>query len=144
MSHLKGRSASIIVDAFKNIFRFYLQLGFRIPTVHADGEFGALKDLIQNMPAGPIVNLTSGNEHVPEIEKRIRVVKDRSRAFHHSLLFNWIPKLMTIHAILNITKMLNHFPTKTRNLFGAQSLFYSHRRITGLQEKIDYTSSTVL
>ena len=30
----------------------------------------------------------------------------------HSLLFNRIPKLMTIHAILNIGKMLNYFPTK--------------------------------
>ena len=92
-------------------FRFYLQQGFLIQTVHADGEFEALKDIIQNMPAGPTVNLTSANKHVPEIEQRIRVVKDRSRAFHHSLLFNWIPKLMKIHAILNITKMLNYFLT---------------------------------
>ena len=65
VSHLKGRTAEIIFDAFKAIFRFYLQQGFRIQTVHKDGEFGALKDLIQNMPAGPIVNLTSANEHVP-------------------------------------------------------------------------------
>ena len=46
MSHLKGQTAAIIFDAFKDIFIFYLQQGFRIQTVHADGEFGALKDLI--------------------------------------------------------------------------------------------------
>ena len=67
VSHLKGRTEAIIFDAFKAIFRFYLQQGFHIQTVHADGEFGALKDIIQNMPAGHRVNLTSANEQVPEI-----------------------------------------------------------------------------
>ena len=64
VSHLKGRTAAIIFDAFKAIFRFYLQQGFRIQIVHEDGEFGELKDLIQNIPAGPIVNLKNVNEHV--------------------------------------------------------------------------------
>ena len=104
--------AAIIFDAFKTIFRLYPQRGFRIQTVHADGEFGALKDIIQNMPAGPRVNLTSANKHVPEIERRICVIKERSRAFCHSLLFNRISKLMTMHAILNIAKILNLFLTK--------------------------------
>ena len=112
VSHLKGRTAAIICDSLKDIFRFYLQKGFSIHTVHADGEFGALKDIIQNIPAGPRVNLTSANEHAPEIERRIHVVKERSCAFCHSLLFNRIPKLMTIHAILNIAKVLNYFLTK--------------------------------
>ena len=67
VSHLQGRTAAIIFNAFKAIFRFYLQRGFLIQTVHADGEFGVLKDLIQNIPAGPRVNLTSANKHVPEI-----------------------------------------------------------------------------
>ena len=112
VSHLKGWTAEIIFDAFKDIFRFYLQQGFRVQTVHADGEFGALKYLIQNMPEGPRVNLTSANEHVTEIERRICVVKERSCAFRHSHPFNRIPKLMTTHAILNIAKMLNYFLTK--------------------------------
>ena len=92
---MKGRTAEIIFDDFKSIFILYLQRGFHIQTVHADGEFEALKDLIQNMPADPRVNLKSG-----------------SHAFCHSLLFIRIPKLMTIQAILNIAKMLNYFPTK--------------------------------
>ena len=112
MSHLKGRKAAIIFDAFKSIFIFYIQRSFRIQTVHADGEFRVLKDLIQKMPAGTRVNLTSGNKHVPEIERHICVVKEISHAFHHSLPFNRIPKLITIHVILNITKMLNYFLTK--------------------------------
>ena len=73
--HLKRRTAALILDAFKANFRIYLQQGLRIQTVNADGEFGALKYLIQNIAAGPRVNLTSANEHVPGIERHICVVK---------------------------------------------------------------------
>ena len=102
----------MIFDAFKDILRFYLQQSFHIHTIHVDGEFGALKDLIQKIPAGPRVNRTIANKNVPEIERHICVVKERSHTFSHSLLFNHIPKLMKIHAVLNITKMLNYFLTK--------------------------------
>jgi hypothetical protein len=54
-----------------------------------------------------MVNLESANEHVPEIERRIRLVKERCRATRHIL-----PKLMTIHSVLNVVKLLNFFSTK--------------------------------
>ena len=112
ISHLSGRESTEIFKAFKIIFRFYLQSGFRITTVHADGEFAAIHQFIQGIPGGPRLNRTRSNEHVPEIERIIQVVKERSRAMIHSLPFNRIPKLMIIHAILNISKMLNYFLTK--------------------------------
>jgi hypothetical protein len=55
--------------AFKEIYQYYLQRGFCITTVHADGEFAPLKVLIESLPGGPMVNLASPNEHVPEIER---------------------------------------------------------------------------
>ena len=36
--------------------------------VHVNGEFEPLKPLIELLPGGPIVNLASSSEHVPEIE----------------------------------------------------------------------------
>jgi hypothetical protein len=59
-----------------------------------------------------LVNLASPDEHVPEIEWQIQVVKERSQAAHHSLPFQRIPKLLMIHIVLNAVKMLNFFPTK--------------------------------
>ena len=103
-----------------------------------DGEFGSLKDIIQNIPAGPRVNLTSANEHAPEIERRILVVKKRSREFRHSLPFNRIPKLMTIHAILDIAKMLNYFTTKQ----GISSELSPSSILTG--ESLDYKKHLTL
>jgi hypothetical protein len=59
-----------------------------------------------------VVNLACANEHVPETERRIWVVKERCRATHHSLPFEQILKIMTIHIVLNVVKFLNFFPTK--------------------------------
>ena len=64
------------------------------------------------MPQGPKVNLASSSEHVPEIERRIRVVKERSRSIRHSLPYNKIPVLLTIWIVFNAVRLLNHFPVK--------------------------------
>jgi hypothetical protein len=112
VNHLADCTVPQIFKAFKEMYQYYLQRGFHIKTVHADGEFAPLKPLIESMPGGPMVNLASANEHVPEIERRIRVVKERCRATQHSLPFEIIPKLMTIHIVPNVVKLLNFFPTK--------------------------------
>ena len=112
VNHLANRTVPEIFKAFKEIYQFYLQRGFRITTVHADGEFEPLKALIASLPGGPTVNLASAHEHVPEIERRIRVVKERCRASRHNLPFKRIPKLLTIYIVFNVVKLLNFFPTK--------------------------------
>ena len=113
MTHLSSRKIAKIFKAFKALYKFYLQRGFRITEVHADNEFAPLEALIADMPRGPRLNVTSADEHVPEIERRIRVVKERARAIRHSLPFDRIPRLMTTHMILTVVKILNYFPTKS-------------------------------
>jgi hypothetical protein len=109
VNHLADRTVPHIFKAFKEMYQFYLQRGFLIKTVNADDEFAPLKTLIESMPGGPMVNLASANEQVPDIKRRIRVVKERCRATRHSLPFERIPKLMTIHIVLNVVKLLNFF-----------------------------------
>jgi hypothetical protein len=69
INHLVDRTVPQIFMAFKEIYQYYLQRGFHITTVHADGEFAPLKVLIKSLPGGPMLNLASPNEHVPEIEQ---------------------------------------------------------------------------
>jgi hypothetical protein len=109
VNHLADRTVPQIFKAFKEMYQYYLHHGFHITTVHADSEFAPLKTLAEAMPGGPMVNLASTNEHVPEIEHRILVVKERCRATRHSLPFHTIPKLMTIHIVLNVVKLLIFF-----------------------------------
>jgi hypothetical protein len=76
VNHLVDRNFLQIFKAFKEMYQFYLYHAFHITMVHADGEFAPLKTLIEAMPGGPMVSLASANEHEPEIESRIRVVKE--------------------------------------------------------------------
>jgi hypothetical protein len=69
VNHLTDRTVPQIFKAFKEMHQYYLQRGFHITKVHADGEFAPLKTLIEAMPGGPMVNLSSANEHVPKIER---------------------------------------------------------------------------
>jgi hypothetical protein len=132
VNHLVERTVLQIFKAFKEMYQYYLQRGFHITAVHADSEFAPLKTLIEAMPGGPMVNLASTNEHVPKIERRIRVVKERYQATRHSLQFHTIPKLMTIHIVLNVVKLLNFFPTK-----GGVSDYLSPKTIMS-GETLDY------
>jgi hypothetical protein len=112
VNHLAERTVPQIFKAFKEMYQYYLQRGFHITTVNADGEFAPLGSLIESITGVPMVNLASANEHVPEIERRIRVVKEQWWATQHSLPFERIPKLMTIHIVLNVVKLLIFFSTK--------------------------------
>jgi hypothetical protein len=76
VNHLKDRTVPQIFKYFKEMFQYYLQRGFHITTVHADGEFAPLKTFIEAMRDGPMVNLASAKKHATEIERRTRVVKE--------------------------------------------------------------------
>jgi hypothetical protein len=80
--------------------------------VHANHEFDALQSFINDMPRAPRLNITSADEHVPEVERCIRVIKERVRAIRHSLPFDQVPQMITIHMVLHVVKILNYFPTK--------------------------------
>jgi hypothetical protein len=112
VNHLADRTVPQIFKDLKEMYQYCLQRGFHIMPVHADGEFTPLKTLIESIPGGPMVNLASSNEHVPEIERQIWVVKERCRATRHRLPFQRIPKLMMIHIVLNVVKLLIFCTTK--------------------------------
>jgi hypothetical protein len=87
--------------------------GFQIVFVKGDGEFKPLKDLIESeLFGGPTMNLRSANEHMPEIERKIRVIKEQLRAIIYSMPVNAVPSLVTIHMVLFVAKALNIFPVK--------------------------------
>ena len=96
----------------KYIYRVYRRRGFRITHLHVDGQFEPLREMIESMPGGPVVVVANDNEHVPAIERRIRMAKERIRGVRSLLPFDRMPKLMVIHLVLHIGQMLTYFPTK--------------------------------
>jgi len=52
----------------------------------------------------PQLNLASANKHVPDIECKIRVIKERVQAVIYSIPFNALPARMLTHAVLFVVK----------------------------------------
>jgi len=64
-----------IAKAIDSISESYSMGGFHVSRIHMDGKFKRIQEKIlgQNI----WVNITSRNEHVPEIERYIWTVKER-------------------------------------------------------------------
>ena len=106
--HLEDRKAKTIHTAFNEVKIYYRKRGFMIINLYIDGEFSPLQEMItEHIPGGPNMNLTRTNEHVPEIERIIRVVKEREICVRHSLLFNKIPRVLLVHTVFVFVKILN-------------------------------------
>ncbi len=60
----------------------------------------------------PKINLSSANEHVPKIERKIWVIKEQVQAVVYSLPVNTLPPVVLLNAVLFVTKQLNLFPVK--------------------------------
>jgi hypothetical protein len=102
----RGPNCSVL-KAFREIW-YYLQRGFRITTVHADGDFASQdSDRVCQVARW---STASANEHVPESNDESGG-KGTGRATRHSLPISAYPKILTINIVLNVVK-LNFFPTK--------------------------------
>lgn len=64
------------MNALKLVMGVHRQAGFICQTALIDGEFKKVKQKLVNLTE---VNITSKNEHVPEIEWKIRNMKERTR-----------------------------------------------------------------
>jgi hypothetical protein len=124
VTHLSNRKIDTIFKAFKTIFKYYLERGFQVMTVTADGEFSPLDELLYELPGAPRLNLTATNEHEPYVERCIHVIKERVRAVRHSLPFTSLPMQVTTHMVFFVVKLLNYFPAK-----GGVSMEYSPKTI---------------
>jgi hypothetical protein len=108
VNHLSNRKIETMFQTFQEMCQFCLQRAFQITTARADEEFAPLQAMTQAVPGGPRVNLASSSEHIPEIGRRIKVVKERVRSTRHSLPFTKVPQIITIHTVFGSVTMLNH------------------------------------
>ena len=56
------------------------------------------------------LNITSRDEHVPEVERMIRTIKDRVRAVYNSLPYQHIPLTMIPKMVFTVIFWLSAFP----------------------------------
>jgi hypothetical protein len=56
------------------------------------------------------MNLNAHGDHVSEVERSIRTIKERVRADVHSMLFKRLPKMMVVELVHRAILVLNQFP----------------------------------
>ena len=112
----------------KSIFE-YTKRGFDVVDVPADKEFECLRELLGNVS----LEICGPDEHVPEVERSIRTMKETMRATAHGLLYRRLPKLMIVELVVMATRCLNGFPKDN----GVSEHMSPHSIVTGCT-RMDY------
>ena len=81
----------------------YTRGGFIVNLVLMDMEFDKIRDVLSMVE----VNTTAAQEHVPEIERRIRTIKERVRSVTSDFPFNPVPMLVLVQTVYTICLWLN-------------------------------------
>ena len=75
-------------------------------------EFGPLEKLVKQLPGVPDLDLASKEEHVGDVERNIRYLKEKFRQLRHTLPFKQIPGVIIVWMVQVCTMTLNMFPRK--------------------------------
>jgi hypothetical protein len=105
---LKNRKNPTIAQAFKNIKAIYAKRGFKIIMCHTDGEFESMRGDLLDL--GMDLNVVSAGEHVPEVERYIWTVKERTRCVYNTVPFKCMPSSMIVEMVHSGVFWLNMFP----------------------------------
>ena len=99
-----------LIKAVRDVRNIYHKRGFKIETMLMDGQFeGLIGDLAE---IGITLNTVARGEHVPEVERHIRTIKERARCVYNTMPFNKIPGRMLVELIYYSVFWLNSFPAR--------------------------------
>ena len=96
-----------MLDRVNKIRQLHLSRGVHISEIRSDGEFKCIESDI--LPCN--LNVAAPGEHVPEIERSVRTVKESTRTLQYDLPYKTQPKMMTEGNIYTAIKNLNALPT---------------------------------
>jgi hypothetical protein len=105
---ITDQKAPTLLESIKQVRNFYAQRGFRIVNCIMDGQFETLRGDLADLNIA--LETCGHDDHVPEIERHIRTLKERARAVYNTLPFQRLPARMIIELIHYCTFWLNAFP----------------------------------
>eukprot|EP00804_Cyclotella_cryptica_P027764 CCRYP_009202-RA/>CCRYP_009202-RA protein AED:0.72 eAED:0.12 QI:0/-1/0/1/-1/1/1/0/1137 len=107
---LDNMSVPTIISHFKVVIGVYASRGFRVTVILADNQFEPMRGELANL--GAIINVVSHDEHVPEIERFNRTIKERVRAAYNVLPFEFVPPVFIIELVYAQVFWRNMFAIK--------------------------------
>ena len=125
IEHVPHRTASKLGYLLQRIIRVYARAGFTIQTILMDNEFEKVKD---HVPEANL-NTPAASEHIGEIERKIRVIKERSRGILCTLPYSQFPQQLLIHLLHHVVMWLNNFPVAggVSDRFSPREIILRHR-----------------
>ena len=127
---VKDRKETTLLKSSATVVTLYRKAGFKVTTALMDGEFVPLQGGLTEI--GLTLNETSRDEHVGDIERYIRTVKERMRAINSTMPFHKVPSRLVIEMARTAVFWLNAFPV----LGGASQDLSPRTILTG--QKVDY------
>ena len=106
---LPNETYKSIYNALQKIIKVYSHYGFTITHILGDGQFENM-DTSKIWP-GVTLNIVTNSEHVPEVERYIRTIKERTRSVYNSLPFKKFPNRLLIEIVYAQIFWLNAFPS---------------------------------
>ena len=105
VEYIINRKQETIFEAMTNVLALYTYFNFTVRSLLTDGEFNVLKDKF--LEKGVLLNVAAAHEHVGDIERYIRVIKERVRAVIATLPFDHFPRILRREIILFAVSALN-------------------------------------
>ena len=88
---LRNRKKETLADSINKMVRIYNNNGVTVQSAFLDGEFASLRDFVN-----VTLHIAGAGEHVGDIERLIRVIKERFRAILSTLPFKRLPTCMIV------------------------------------------------
>jgi hypothetical protein len=107
--YIASKSPLEYAKTLKEVLNVYKKGGFKVTHIFCDNEFKPLMHLLADQEPDIKFSYSSPNEHVPDIERSIQVIKERIRATYHRLLFERLPRIMVKMLVSESAKKLNFF-----------------------------------
>ena len=96
-----------LIDHVKRIQHVYMKRGFRINTFLMDGQFDVIRGNLSELNI--TLNTVARGEHVPEVERQIRTIKERVCCVYATLPFTKIPSRLLVELVYFCVFWLNSF-----------------------------------
>jgi hypothetical protein len=103
---IPDRTNPHIRDCITSDLALYRNRGFQPTAIHADGEFNAVRTLFPDVQ----FTICAADDHVPEVERAIRSVKESLRASIHGMPFNRLPRALVKELTTFAVRTINMLP----------------------------------
>jgi hypothetical protein len=112
-SPLASKSEAVLTQEMFNHLNVTKSQQFIVSTIRFDGERGVTASTYALQEQGYKLDIAGPDQHVPVIERKIRLIKERVRAILHSLPFT-LPTSLLRYIVSNAVMGINMMPSLLR------------------------------